>query len=245
MSKYKRLLEYLFSNGYKEGDLEFDFSQDSVRKADRDLDLRIANIPDAIYSLRFRMSEYPPSLARTAKEGYQWTIETTATGYKFIQKKICRIEPNMMLPIVDIPHSTPGLIREVSFSDEQALLTVLRYNNLIGIFCEVSLCTVQSHLRTQFDGRQIEIDELYLGIGKNGCRSVHPVQAKGGSDKMSIVQIEQDYDWCSSALPDYVCRPIAAQFLPDRICMFEFVIKGSGSTRSVSVKDEMHYRLVC
>jgi len=243
--KYKKLLLYLFEDGYTEGAAEFDFGIDLVRQADRDLGLNIANIPDAIYSLRFRMSNLPDRLNETAKEGYEWTIETTSGGYKFIQKKINRISPDMSLSVIEIPSSTPGLIAEQSFSDEQALLTVLRYNDLIGLFCGVSAKTVQNHLRTQFNNRQIEIDELYFGIDKQGAKSIHPVQAKGGSDKLSIVQIEQDYDWCSLSFPSHRCRPIAAQFLADGvICMYEFSIDQSEcDERHVSVKQEIHYRL--
>jgi len=243
--KYKQLLLYLFEHGYREGLTEFEFGIDLVRQADRDLGLNIANIPDAIYSLRFRMTSLPGRLYETVQEGYEWTIETTSGGYKFIQKKINRIFPDMSLPVIEIPSSTPGLIAEHAFSDEQALLTVLRYNDLIGLFCEVSAKTVQNHLRTQFNNRQIEIDELYLGIDKQGLRSIHPVQAKGGSDKLSIVQIEQDYDWCSISFPSHICRPVAAQFLEDEIiCMYEFSLEASPSSeRLVAVKQEIHYRL--
>lgn len=244
--KYKRLLLYLFEHGYREGETEFEFSIELVRQADRDLELRIANIPDAIYSLRFRMSNPPQKLAETAKNGFEWTIETTRSGYKFIQKKINRILPSTSLPIVNIPNSTPGLISEHSFKDEQALLTVLRYNDLIGLFCGVSAKTVQNHLRTQFDNRQIEIDELYLGIDKRGIRSIHPVQAKGGSDKLSVVQIEQDYDWCATLFPAYECRPIAAQFMENGVvCMFEFKLGiDDCGDRHISVAQEIHYKLV-
>jgi len=245
-SKYKKLLLFLFNHGYAEGLNEFEFSINLVRQADRELGLEIANIPDAIYSLRFRMTHPPDRLAETAREGYEWTIVTTGSGYKFIQKKINRIFPSKHLPVIKIPNSTPGLVAECKFSDEQALLTVLRYNDLIGLFCSVSAKTVQNHLRTQFDNRQIEIDELYLGIDKQGIRSIHPVQAKGGSDKLSIVQIEQDYDWCTASYPALACRPIAAQFLGGGvICMFEFCLgDGEDGERHIEVKQEIHYELI-
>lgn len=49
-----------------------------------------------------------------------------------------------------------------------------------------------------------------------------PVQAKGGKDKLSIVQIEQDHALCAHKFPN-LCRPIAAQFIhQDLIALFDF-----------------------
>ncbi len=39
-----------------------------------------------------------------------------------------------------------------------------------------------------------------------------PVQAKGGRDRMSTVQIEQDIALCAEKFPRLVCRPLGAQF---------------------------------
>src|SRR6476619_169880 len=50
-----------------------------------------------------------------------------------------------------------------------------------------------NHLRTSVPNMgQAETDEIYVGLDKKGAHYVFPVQAKGGSDKLNIVQIEQD-----------------------------------------------------
>ncbi len=87
----------------------------------------------------------------------------------------------------------------------------------------------------------METDELYVGVDRRGAHYVVPVQAKGGRDKMSVVQIEQDLAMCAEKFPALVCRPVGAQFAGDNtIALFEFETSGDG----VSVRSERHYLLV-
>ena len=72
-------------------------------------------------------------------------------------------------------------------------------------------------------------------------RDVIPVQAKGGWDRMSVVQIGQDIALCAAKFPGLVCRAVGAQFLEeDGIALFEFEVRDNG----VRVRAEEHYRLV-
>jgi hypothetical protein len=68
-----------------------------------------------------------------------------------------------------------------------------------------------------------------------------PVQAKGRTDRIGIVQIEQDMAVCQAKFPDLICRPLAAQFMQNGvIAMFEFEQGEDG----IRVSSERHYRLV-
>ncbi len=88
---------------------------------------------------------------------------------------------------------------------------------------------------------QVETDELYIGVDKKGAHYVFPVQAKGGKDKLSIVQIEQDFAICATKFPLLVCRPVAAQFMAEGvIALFEFESGENG----VTISSERHYKLV-
>jgi hypothetical protein len=88
---------------------------------------------------------------------------------------------------------------------------------------------------------QVETDELYVGVDRRGAHFVFPVQAKGGRDMLSVVQIEQDLALCKEKFPDLICRPIAAQFMKDGvIALFELEMQES----EVAVSYEKHYRLV-
>src|SRR5207244_11101302 len=129
-----------------------------------------------------------------------------------------------------------------ALSDEQALLAKLRYNRLVDIFTGVACYSLQNHLRTTVpDIGQVETDELYVGVDKKGAHYVMPVQAKGGNDRLSIVQIEQDMALCVTKFPSLICRPIAAQFMRDDvIALFEFEQSDAG----VAITSEKHYKLV-
>ena len=88
---------------------------------------------------------------------------------------------------------------------------------------------------------QVETDEIYVGVDKKGIHYVFPIQAKGGTDKLSIVQIEQDLAVCANKFPSLICRPVATQFMEDSvIAMFEFEEGDSG----VGIATEKHYKLV-
>jgi hypothetical protein len=122
------------------------------------------------------------------------------------------------------------------------LLAKIRYNRLIDIFTGVTCYSLQNHLRTTLiELGQVETDEIYVGIDKQGVHYVFPVQAKSGTDKIGVVQIEQDFAVCAEKFPNAIGRPIAAQFTDDdTIALFEFVLTEEG----VRVFLEKHYRLV-
>lgn len=151
-----------------------------------------------------------------------------------------------MLVATKILDATSGLVDRYALGDEQALLAKLRYNRLIDTFTGVTCYSLQNHLRTTVKGiGQVETDELYVGVDKRGAHYVFPVQAKGGSDEIGVVQIEQDIALGREKYPGLVCRSIAAQFMADDvIALFEFTLDESDDGDEVRKVDESHYRLV-
>ena len=139
--------------------------------------------------------------------------------------------------------ATPEIIKLYSLTDEQALLAILRYNRLIDIFLGITCYSLQNHLRTSVKNiGQIETDEIYIGVNSNGVQFAIPVQAKGGTDKQGKVQIEQDIALCEDKFPDLICRPVAAQFMPNgTIALFAFEID---SEKELRISLEKHYQLV-
>ena len=144
----------------------------------------------------------------------EWTIRGAGqAAYKFRLVTVNRIVPNPALMTIKIPDATPEIVSAYSMSDEQALLAKIRYNRLLDVFLGVSAHSLQNHLRTTVkDIGQIEVDEIYVAVDSTGRHFVLPVQAKGGSDQLSVVQSEQDLLWCRERLPDLICRPILTQF---------------------------------
>lgn len=146
------------------------------------------------------------------------------------------------MAVTKVPDATPGIVAKYAFDDKQALLAKVRYNRLVDIFSGVTCYSLQNHLRTTVpEMGQVETDEVYVGVDKKGAHYVFPIQAKGGKDKLSIVQIEQDFAVCATKFPLLVCRPIAAQFMGEGvIALFEL----ESGEYGVTVASEKHYKLV-
>jgi len=185
----------------------------------------------------------PTKIQETAPDGKEWVIVNRGRSkYAFEAKTLARIIPDEMLTVTKIPDATPGIVGMYALNDEQALLAKLRYNRLLDIFTSVTCYSIQNHLRTTVKNiGQVETDEIYVGIDKRGAQYVFPVQAKGGTDELGVVQIEQDFTLCAEKFPSLKCRAIASQFMQeDVIAMFEFVFEEG----EVKKEFEKHYKLV-
>lgn len=242
-NRYGRLIEKIFLSHYKKGAKEISFKREEmIAQASR---LKIAlpkNLGDVIYSFRYRTA-LPEAIQRRAPEGKVWLIKAAGRGlYKFVAVKDVPLTPNPLLSETKILDATPGIVARYAMSDEQGLLAKIRYNRLIDIFTGVTSYSLQNHLRTTVpDVGQIETDELYIGVDSKGAHHIFPVQAKGGTDKLSMVQIEQDYSLCSHKFPGLICKPIAVQFIDQSlIALFSF----EESLEGLKVGSEKHYRLV-
>ncbi len=237
------IIERLFLKSYSEGLFEIPFSREDFSQMAEQLDVKIPkNLGDIIYSFRYR-TELPESINRTAPEGKHWIISPHGRGhYKFTLVITPKIIPSVLLSGIKLLDATPGIILKYSLNDEQALLARLRYNRLIDIFTGLTCYSLQSHLRTSvINMGQVETDEIYIGIDKRGAHYVIPVQAKGRTDKIGIVQIEQDMAMCSQKFPGLVCRSLASQMMEvNLIALFEFEQTSEG----IRIFEEKHYRLV-
>jgi hypothetical protein len=222
---------------------EIPFERAEINQIADELSIKLPkNLGDVLYSFRYR-TDLPKNIIAKAPEGTEWIIRPAGKGqYKFMAVKQSTIIPSDILVETKIPDATPGVIAKYSMNDEQSLLAKLRYNRLIDIFSGLTCYSLQNHLRTTLpDGSQIETDEIYIGLDKRGAHYILPVQAKGGKDRLGIVQIEQDFSMCAAKFPHLICRAIAAQFMGNNlIALFEFEQTDDG----IKVSSEKHYRLV-
>lgn len=240
---YRKIIAKIFSDHYTTSLTEFVFLRPEIIAAKEllapNLELNPGDIP---YSFRYRQP-LPETILATQPIGMEWIIEGAGRSkYRFKLVKFNRILPRPDILTIGIPDSTPEIIRAYALDDEQALLAIVRYNRLIDIFLGLTTFSLQNHLRTTVKGTgQIEIDELYIGIDKHGCHYVIPVQAKGGSDQISVVQAKQDIDWVLQKFSGVRCRAISVQFMgDDRVAMFELTVIDD----TVLVVDEKHYKLL-
>lgn len=243
-NRYQALIAEIFKRHYRRGKKSFTFERGEIEDVAKDLGVKLPkNIGDLIYSFRYR-AELPVEITGTAPEGQEWRIEPAGRArYYFRLGRINRIVPRDDLLAIKIPDATPEIISANSLNDEQALLAKVRYNRLIDIFLGLAAYPLQNHLRTTVKGiGQIEIDELYVGVSKSGSQYIIPVQAKGGSDQLAVIQTQQDIACCAEKFPNLDCRSISAQFMDrDRIALFELVLDDHGE---VAVLEEKHYQLV-
>lgn len=242
-NRYSQIIEYIFRSHYVKGAKRIEFARDEIVQAAKKLKIDLPkNLGDVLYSFRYR-GQLPPSIQSCAPKGKDWVILPVGRAkYCFVASTLSNIVPNQSLATTKIPESTPGIILMYALTDEQALLAKLRYNRLIDIFTGISAFSLQSHLRTSVPNvGQVETDEIYIGIDKRGAHYVFPVQAKGGKDNLSVVQIGQDFAMAADKFPKLICYPIAAQFMEDNnIAMFAFEKSGS----EIKVLREKHYQLV-
>lgn len=242
-SRYKALIEKVFFDRYKKGGETVEFEREDLVTAASELGIRLPkNLGDVVYSIRYR-TPMPDSILAIQPKEMEWIIEGAGRSkYIFKLVKINRIVPNQELIAVKIPDSTPEIVKAYALSDEQALLAVVRYNRMIDIFLGLAAYSMQNHLRTTVSSiGQVEIDEIYVAIDKHGRQFVLPVQAKGGSDQLSIVQTKQDIACCTEKYQNLICRAISAQFMEDNlIALFELTVVDD----EVKILEERHYRLV-
>ncbi len=243
LNRYKAIMERIFLSRYTTDATHVEFKREDIVSTADELGIELPkNLGDVVYSVRYR-TPLPDSILATQPEGMTWIIDGIARSvYAFRLVKLNLILPRADLATVKIPNATPELISTYALNDEQALLAIVRYNRLIDIFLSITTYSLQNHLRTTLgNGSQIEIDEIYIGIDKYGCHYVIPVQAKGGNDKISVVQTRQDIQCCSEKFPGIKCRAISTQFMSDdRIAIFELTVEDD----QVKVVEEKHYRLV-
>lgn len=246
---YKSIISDIFERFYKPGDTEFEFHRDDIAIAVQRTGVKSPkNSGDVIYAFRHRTA-LPKAILDTQPDGLFWLILGAGDAqYRFRLSKLSHLLPTPGLMVRKIPDATPGIINQHALTQEQALLAKVRYNRLIDIFLGITAYSLQNHLRTKIvNYGQIEIDELYIGINNNAAQYIVPVQAKGGNDKLGVIQTIQDITFCrvgsrlGNKYENLIPRAVSTQFMNDQvIAMFELDFDGS----DVSIVQEKHYRLV-
>ena len=248
----QRIIGKVFADRYSPGTTKIPFTRDDLISAAEKLGLnRPKNFGDIIYSLRYRIP-LPENVTDQAPTEHEWAIFPGGNAiYVLRSVPFNLIEPRSGLRVIRLPDSTPGVIAKYAMSDEQSLLAKLRYNRLLDVFTGLACYHLQSHLRTSVDvenaldgslsSSQVETDDVYIGLDKHGAHYILPVQAKGGNDALSVIQIWQDFRVAEQKFSKLHARPIAAQFMDGgKIALFEF----DESDGSITIVREHHYELV-
>src|SRR5216683_5284665 len=175
--RYDTLILRIFKNHYKKGVDVFEFDREELETVAAELKIKLPkNLGDVIYSFRYR-KDLPKQITETAYGNQQWIIVAAGRAkYRFKLATLTRIVPREELVAIKIPDATPEIINAYALTDEQALLARVRYNRLIDIFLGITTYSLQTHLRTTVkEVGQIEIDEVYVGVDRQGRQYVLPV----------------------------------------------------------------------
>ena len=248
MGKYEKVIESIFHEKYDPGDVRVSFTREDLVEAHDSLGLqRTKNIGDIPYSFRFRR-KLPNSIMETAPHYSEWIIVGTGIAeYQFRLSKPGKILPNLFHHPIKIPDATPEIVKLYApGTDEQALLTRVRYNRLVDVFTGLTCYSIQNHLRTTVPNiGQIEVDEIYAGLNDRGTHYVLPCQAKSQGDSFGIVQVLQDIALCKDKYPYSICLPIALQFVSEnKVAVLELSVREENDILEFNIVNERHYILV-
>jgi len=242
-SRYDALIEAVFFENYTDGSKTVPFSRPEFEAFARKLKIKLPkNIGDIVYTYRYR-KQLPRGVRDTAGKGEEWIIEEVGSAkYVFRRVKGSRITPLEGRFRIKIPDATPEIVFKHALTDEQAILATVRYNRLVDLFLQINAYSLENHLRTHVKAiGQIEIDELYVGVNKNGAQFIVPVQAKAVKESIGVVQIVQDLAFCKERFPALIARAVAAKALDTNvIALFELTL----AQDQVRVVEERHYELV-
>ncbi len=134
-NRYVAIVEHIFYSAYQAGQRDVAFEREDLVKSAAKLGVeRPRNLGDLIYTFRYRQ-ELPDSILNTAPDGETWIIRSAGTSrYRFVLVTDAPLTPNPNLAVTKVPDATPGIIARNAFSDEQAVLALVRCNRLIDIF---------------------------------------------------------------------------------------------------------------
>ena len=217
---YVPVILKLFRDRWRPGASTVVFSLDDVRtaveavRATSEFPDRISsrNPADVVYRMRSR-TILPPEIL---EKGFHILRAVGRGRYQFEKATSGIIETpvNELTPAID---QTPMPVRRLlpetmAEMDEQALLSVVGYCNLLDHFTGMKIYRLRSHVRKSVPGvGQAELDAIDVGIaaGDDEVPVVFPIEAKAVSDELNRVQIFNMIQYAAHYYPGLTVRPLA------------------------------------
>lgn len=217
---YVPVILKLFQDRWRPGASTVIFSLDDVRTAvdavratspnpDR---ISSRNPADVVYRMRSR-TVLPKEIL---DKGFHVLRAVGRGRYQFEKASSGIIETpvNELTPAID---QTPMPVRRLlpetmAEMDEQALLSVINYCNLLDHFSGMKIYRLRSHVRKSVPGiGQAELDAIDVGIGAGDDEVpvVFPIEAKAVSDELNRVQIFNMIRYAAHYFPGLKVRPLA------------------------------------
>lgn len=217
-TRYVQAMRRLFDKKWNRGSKGFDWKRDELTEIATELGFAAPkNLGDNIYSIRHGREDLPEEIRNLAPPGKAWLLLPNGKStYRFVLAERAFLDPDSSKQPIKIPDSTPQLVARYAKRDEQAVLARIRYCRLVDIFMGLASFQLQSHMRTtiaHFNGAQTELDEVYVGVDRNGSQFVIPIQAKGHDERIGAVQIITDAYAVAEKFPNMIPRTLAAKMI--------------------------------
>lgn len=184
------IFQLKIEDGYSTNE-DIPFDKQDITRAEEEFGLdRIKNPPDLKYNLRSR-GKLPPELRDL---GYATIIQNEAAKRKDAAYLLTKTSDTIKLAAPDEKHqfissSIPSLVEVYSSTDEQGILTRVRYAGVLNDFTGFDCHHLQSHLRTSGDSGQVEIDDLYIASDAKEDHHAIICEGKGIGETFSRNQI--------------------------------------------------------
>ncbi|MBE2213587.1 MAG: DNA cytosine methyltransferase [Opitutaceae bacterium] len=207
------LLLKVFRNKYREGADVVDFTLDDLREQAAASGLRIArNWADIIYRMRAR-TKLPSAIL---VKGFYVLRQTGRGKYRF-EKAVDtiftlpddRVQEALDLTPLPVRRLLPLDLAEI---DEQGLLSVICYCQLLDHFTGLKVYRLRSHVRKSVKNvGQAELDEVDVGVALSDeeVPVVFPIEAKAIDEAVNRVQIATMVQYCTEYFPGLQIRPVA------------------------------------
>lgn len=219
---YVPVILKLFQDRWRPGAATIVFSLDDIRTAveavrassDNPDAISSRNPADVIYRMRSRTKLPDEILAK----GFHVLRAVGRGRYQFEKASsgIMEVPTSELIPAIDqTPMPVRRLLPEtIAEMDEQALLSVVGYCQLLDHFTGMKVYRLRSHVRKSVPGvGQAELDAIDVGIasGDDDVPVVFPIEAKAVSDELNRVQIFNMIRYAAHYFPGLTVRPVAVK----------------------------------
>lgn len=209
---YVPILNRIFEKYYKEGDTIVRFLLDDVRQAADELNIVVRNPGDVIYRMRSR-TELPKAIT---DKGFYILRQVKRGAYQF-EVGTSTLVPIPVGEIIETIDQTPLPVRrllpeDLAEIDEQGLLTIVQYCNLLSHFTGLQVFRLKSHVRKGVKSvGQVEVDEVDVGVALDITDTpiVFPIEAKASPDALNWTQIAAQVAFAMQYFPGHTIRPLA------------------------------------
>ncbi len=209
---YVPILLHIFKEKYHDGDKIVDFTLDDIRAAASALGLTGRNAADVVYRMRAR-TVLPEEIL---DKGF-YILRATGRGrYRFefaentiFDLPVCDVQEALDLTPLPVRRLLPKEIVEI---DEQGLLTMISYCQLLDHFTGLKVYRLRSHVRKSVAKiGQAELDEIDVGVALRDDEKpvIFPIEAKATDEPVNRVQIAAMVIFCEQYFQGYEVRPLA------------------------------------